>query len=260
MIIIGKNTKISYKRKWAWGWGVFLLLAAALFLANEFGGFLELGVWSIIVSALAAAFLIQCIVSLSFGSLPIPIAALYYIFYTPLGLPEISFWPLVLVTLLATVGLHALIPNRLFRRIKNNVEIEYTDVDGERSTRVLNDAERIDEGGSDNNPHIGVQFGAVSRYLHANCLETVDLDCSFGSLEVYFDHVELSPNGAEAFVNCKFGAIELYVPSHWRIIDNMSTSLGGVDIKGRRDLPDENAPTLKITGNVSFGAAEVHRI
>ncbi|MCL2699956.1 MAG: cell wall-active antibiotics response protein [Defluviitaleaceae bacterium] len=257
---MGRNIEVKYKKNWAWGWGVFLLLVAALVLTNQFGGFIELGVWSIIVAALAVAFLIQSIVSLSFASLPIPIAALYYIFHAPLGLPGIPFWPLVLVTLLATAGLFALLPKRLFRNIRKHVNVVYSNDDVVSNVRDVNEAEQIEEGGSDNNPHISVQFGGVSRYLHAERLETVNLDCSFGSLEVYFDHVELSPDGAEAFLSCQFGSIELYVPSQWIVIDNMSTSLGGVDIKGRRDIPDENAPRLKITGSVSFGSVEVHRI
>jgi len=255
MIVVGKGKN----KGWAWGWGIFLLLVAALVIANQFGGFFELSIWSIIVAALAVGFFIQCIVNLSFGSIPIPLAALYYIFQTPLGLPEMTFWPLVLVTLLATAGMHVLLPNRLFRKRKKDIEFVFTNDDGVTSTRSINDAERVEEGGGDNNPRISVQFGGISRYLHANSLETVELDCSFGSLEVYFDNVELSENGAKAYINCKFGAIELYVPSHWRVIDNMSASLGGVEVKGRRDVA-EDAPTLTLNGNVSFGAAEVHRI
>jgi hypothetical protein len=283
---MGKNVKVIYKEKWAWGWGIFLLLVAALVLSNQLGGFVELGVWSIIVSALALLFLVQCIVHMSFAPLPIPLAALYYIFQTPINdmfqinLPEIAFWPLALVSVLVTVGLFMLIPKRRFRK-KNGVKILFGNGDSEKSSRIidevgqvvdeagqvvgevkeaLEDEFKVKESGDDNNPRISVQFGGVSRYLHADSLETADLDCSFGSLEVYFDHVKLCPKGAEAFISCKFGAIELYVPSHWRVLDNMSASLGGVDIKGRRDTPDENAPQLKITGNVSFGAVEVHRI
>ena len=268
MIFVGKGTK----KGWAWGWGVFLLLIAALVVANQFGGFLELGFWSIAVAALAVAFFIKCIVDLSFASIPLPLAALYYIFQVPLDLPAITFWPLVLVTVLVTAGLHVLIPQRKFKfkYHRGHRESKYTNdntvigskriIDGDIE-EVLDEFDgQIEEGGSDNNPQISVQFGGGSRYLHADSLETVELDCSFGGLEVYFDHVQLSPNGAEAFLNCKFGAIELYVPSHWRIIDNMSASLGGVDIKNRREAVDENAPTLKVSGNVSFGGVEVHRI
>jgi predicted membrane protein len=265
MIIMGKGKK----RGWAWGWGIFLILIASLVLANQFGGFLELGFWSIAVAALAVAYLIKCLIDLSFASLPVPIAALYYIFQVPLELPPIAFWPLVLVTVLVTAGLHVLIPQRKFYKGKN-VRFAYTgdndaDIEIDGAVKLGEDGEdrkggKFEESGDENNPRISVQFGGGSRYLHADSLETVMLDCSFGGLEVYFDHVTLSPNGAEAFLSCKFGAIELYVPRHWRIIENMSASLGGVDVNGRREVVDENAPTLTISGNVSFGGVEVHRI
>jgi len=275
MIFVGKNRK----RGWAWGWGIFLILVAALVVANQFGGFLELGFWSIAVAVLAVAFFVKCIVDLSFASLPIPIAALYYIFQVPLGLPAITFWPLVLVTLLVTAGLHVLIPQKRFKfkYKKGNKETIYSNFGGVSNVeRIIDDVGididgvsadieqefdgQIEEGGEENNPRISVSFGGGSRYLHADSLETVEIDCSFGGIEVYFDHVKLSPNGAEAFLNCKFGAIELYVPAHWKIIDNMSASLGGVDINGRRNVTDENAPILKVSGNVSFGGVEIHRI
>ena len=269
MIIVGGKGK---KRGWAWGWGIFLILVAALVVANQFGGFPELGFWSIAVAVLAVAFFVKCIVDFSFASLPIPLAALYYIFQVPLELPAINFWPLVLVTVLVTAGLHVLIPQKRFKfkYKKGNKETIYSNFGGVSNVERIIDGESIDidqefdgkieEGGEENNPHISVSFGGGSRYLHADRLETVEIDCSFGGIEVYFDHVTLSPNGAEAFLNCKFGAIELYVPAHWHIIDNMSASLGGVDINNRRNSNDENAPTLKVTGNVSFGGVDVHRI
>jgi len=260
-----KNVRVKYKRRWAVGWGLFLLLAAALVLANQFGDFIELGIWSIVVAALAVAFLVQSLIDLSFSTLPIPIAALYYVLQKPLlhpqfGLPLVDFWPLVLVTALATAGLFVLLPKRIFRRIKNNVEIVYTDNNGVTETRSIDDKTKIEESGGDNNPRISVQFGSLSRYLHADSLESLELDCSFGSLEVYLDNVHLSPNGAEVFIDCKFGSIELYVPSEWRVIDNLSTSLGNAEVKSRRGDQDENAPTLKINGNVSLGNVEVSRI
>ena len=268
MIFVGK----SGKRGWAWGWGIFLILIAALVVANQFGGFMELGFWSIAVSVIAVAFFIKCLVDLSFASLPLPLAALYYIFQVPLGLPLITFWPLVLVTVLVTAGLHVLIPQRKFRfkYSRGNKTTIYTRdkgvmnseriIDGDDFADYEDGEDKIEEGGEENNPRISVQFGGGSRYLHADCLETVELDCSFGGLEVYFDNVQLSPNGAEAFVNCRFGALELYVPSHWRIIDNVSSSIGNVDINSRKNSDDEDAPVLTVSGNVSFGAIEVSRI
>jgi len=257
------------KKHRAWGWGVFLLLVAALVIASQFGGFPDLGFWSIAIAILAAAFFVQCIADASFASLPIPIAALYYIFQRPLELPVLNFWPLVLITLLVTAGLHVIIPQKKFKfkyssgkknKNKNDIDVVYIDDDGDVTSQKINtDEGQFEEGGGDNNPRISVKFGGGSRYLHADALETVELDCSFGGLEVYFDHVTLSPDGAEAFLDCKFGSIEMYIPRHWHVIDNTSSSLGSIEYSGRT-IPTENPPVLKVTGSVSCGSIEIRRI
>ena len=242
-------------------WGIFWLLIAGLILANYFGGFVQLGVWSIVIAALTLVILFHCIATLSFASLPIPIAALYYIFQKPLELPFVTFWTLALVALLITCGLHVLLPRR-FSGIKYGV---FVYDDGKKRRRrnrggIEPPDAHIEEGDDDNNPYIDVHFGSFCRYLRSACLESAELACSFGALEVYFDHVQLGPNGAEAFVNCKLGSIEIYVPGHWRVIDEMSTSLGAVEISRRLQEAGADAPTLTLTGNVSLGSVEVKRI
>ncbi|MCL2078309.1 MAG: cell wall-active antibiotics response protein [Oscillospiraceae bacterium] len=256
---MARKFKYTYKKNWAWGWGVFFILIAALILANHFGGFVSLGFWSLLVAALAVAFLVQCIANMSFGSLPIPIATLYYIFCSPLGLPSIRLWPtLVVVTLLATAGFHILFAKRNFRK-RSNIEIDYSFCDtSEKSENAA--ATEINIEDDSNNPRISVKCGAISRYLHADALETAELECKMGSLEVYFDNVKVSPNGAVIDVDCKLGAIEMYLPAEWQVSNNIDASLGGVDIKGRNRAEGEGAPKVKITGNVSLGGIEIHRI
>ena len=239
-------------------WGLFWILIAGLILANSFGGFVQLNVWSIVIAALALVILFHCLVRLSLAPLPIPIAALYYIFQVPLELPFIAFWTLAPVTLLVTCGLCVLLPRRLGS--SKHFGLLVLD-DGKRHKGCRNHGEaHIEEGDDENNPYISVNFGAISRYLHSDCLQTADLNCAFGSLEVYFDNVQLAPDGAEVYANCKFGAIEIYVPGHWRVIDQMSTTLGSAEVDRRLQAADADAPTLTITGHVSFGSIEVNRI
>jgi len=241
-------------------WGLFWLLIAALILANYFGGFVQLGAWSVIIAAIACAILVYCIATLSFASIPIPLAALYYIFQVPLELPYVSFWMMVLVALLLTCGLHVLLPRR-FR----NVGAFKVSFDGSsRGGRVHGGGDETDalveEGEDENNPYIRVKFGHISRYLHSECLESAQLECSCGAMEVYFDHVQLSPDGAEIYVKCSLGSLELYVPSHWNVINNMSASLGNADVGKRREPIDEDAPMITINGGVTLGNVEIHRI
>jgi predicted membrane protein len=79
-------------------------------------------------------------------------------------------------------------------------------------------------------------------------------------MEVYFDNVTLAPDGAEVNVNCSLGSIEIYVPSHWRVIDNLSASLGNAEVSRKLQSNDADAPTLRVTGSVSMGNVEVKRI
>jgi predicted membrane protein len=217
------------------------------FAYNQFDGFRNIGTGSIILALLALAFLVQCIVNLHFTMLPIPLAVLYVIFRFPLGLPYIRTGTLIAASVLAAAGLSVLFPRRhchgrKFRRYNQ---------DGNHPQA------RVEDGGNDNTPFISVSFGAVSRHISADCLETARLNCHFGALDLFFDQAELSPKGAELILNCNFGAISLYVPKHWRIIDRLNCSLGGVNIDKRSTMLEENAPQLTLSGSVSLGGVEI---
>ena len=79
-------------------------------------------------------------------------------------------------------------------------------------------------------------------------------------MEVYFDNVTLAPGGAEVSVNCSFGSVEIYVPSHWRVIDDLNASLANAEVSRKLQNNDADAPTLRVTGSVSLGNVEVKRI
>ena len=297
-------TRESRKRSSKIAWGFFWFLLAGLILANALGGFVQLSVWGIIIGAIATVILFHCLATLSFASIPVPIAALYYIFQATLGLPAVGFWTLAAVTVLLTIGLHVILPRRYssgkFVHIGINEGMRYRkryttggsansgsadvqdadviidgDVESDSSSNSSGGAggsgnpkdyteatekTRIEEGDDANNPYISVSFGYASRYLHADNLESAELNCSFGGMEVYFDNVTLSPNGAEVNINCSFGSIEVYVPSHWRVIDELNTSLANAEVSRRLQSNDPDAPTIRITGSVSLGNAEVKRI
>jgi len=273
------------------GWGIFALSIATLILVNHFGGFLELGFWSVLGSAVALAAIVINLAKLSFAGLPIPLALLYYIFQVPLGFPFIGFWTLAAVSVIASIGLSILLPKRGWMKFARNIDDwdeDFDDdddwdedaanitVDGDDGSVTIRDEDgnvtvhvgssqknrrrkKADAINSENNPKISVSFGETSRYLHATALETAKLSCQFGSLSVYFDQSELHPDGAEVFVDCSFGAIEMYVPRHWHIINKTRCTLGAAEIDNSRSDTASNPPTLTISGSVSLGALEVNR-
>jgi len=278
------------------GWGIFVLAIAALILVNHFGGFVELGFWSVLGSSVALAAIVVNLGKLSFAGLPIPLALLYYIFQVPLGFPFIGFWTLAAVSVIAAIGLSILLPKPGWMKFKKNIGSDNFDgwdddcydgddwdddgadvtmhsddgnvvintEDGNVTVHVGDSKEkkrrkRSGNVNSENNPKIGISFGETSRYLHSTALETARLSCRFGALSVYFDQAQLHPDGAEAFVDCSFGAIEMYVPRHWRIINKTSCTLGAAEIDNNHNESSSNSPTLTISGNVSLGALEVNR-
>ena len=233
-------------------WGTFFLLAAVFLLVNQFENFTDISIVSIIIAVIALASIVQSIASLRFSMLPVPLAILYYIFQKMLGLPDIPVWTLIVASVLASIGLGILLPNRLCN--KNHKHKRY----GKTSNnQTLSDNENVNDG---NNPTVSVNFGSISRRLHSTNMETAQLYCNFGELEIFFDQVELSPNGAEAVLNCSFGAIRLFVPKHWQVIDHINCTLGGVDMEKMFSAPVDNAPKLKLSGSVSFGGIEVRYI
>jgi len=230
-------------------WGTFLLLAATFVIVNQLSGFASIGVGSIIAAILALAFFVQCIADLQLALLPIPIVVLYIIFRTTLNLPSIPTWTLILAAVLTTIGLSVLFPRK---RWNNCCKSKHQNKQWGNNQAVH---EEVSSG--DNNPFISVNFGEINRRLQADSLETAQLKCNFGALEIFFDRVELSPNGAYAEINCSFGAIKLFVPRHWQIIDRIDCSLGGVDIEKNFSVTTENAPKFTLSGSVSFGGIEV---
>jgi predicted membrane protein len=222
-------------------------------VANQLNGFAELGVFSILAAILALAFVVQCLAHLTFAPLPIPLAVLYIIFQAPLQLPEIKIWTLILAAILASCGFAFLLPKK---RRHEKIFSAFNPGNSKNNPGKV----YVETGDNDNNPSVSVNFGAVSRRLQADSLETAQLYCNFGALEVYFDQAKLSPRGAEVNLNCSFGAIKLLIPQNWCVVDRINCTLGGVDMAKSPITPPENAPRLVLTGSVSLGGVEVRYV
>ena len=231
------------KRKYNnWFWGVFFVLAAVFVVASQIVNFTQIGFWSILATVGLAAVFIQSLVHLNYFGVFLSLALAYMIYQNPLGLYFISPWLLLLAAVLLSIGFHT-----IFHHRPKRVHSCGGDCDRNRTFEDIDD----------NNPYVKVSFGSSSKYLHGDSLKTGQFYCNFGSLEVYFDQVTLDPDGAEIFLDCHCGAITLFLPRTWRIVDRLNSSLGSVKDEQRRSAPAEDAPFLTLTGNISLGAIEI---
>jgi len=235
-----------------WFWGIFFLLAGVFVIASQLGSFGKLGVWSILGTILLVSLIVHSLIEQNFIAMFLPVAFLYMIYRQPLDLPNVSPWILVLAALLTGIGC-----NILFRPFPKRWE-HHTHKNGycgDTNGRCSETA-----GIDDNNPYIKVSFSEASRYLHADALKSAQFFVSFGSLEVFFDQATLCPEGAEVYLDCSFGAIKLYIPKSWKVIDKTHVSLGGMENDIRMAHPAEDAPCLTLSGRVSLGGVEIQYI
>lgn len=227
-----------------WFWGILFLLLGVFVVASQTDAFQKIGFLTYLLAALLVSLIIQSIFSRNFFGIFVPMVFIYNLFQQPLSLPSISIWVLLAAAVLTSIGFSI-----LFKvRPKNIVNIE--------SHSFNQTKESLD----DNSPYAKVSFGASSKYLHGNNINKGQFIASFGALEVYFDQAQLSPEGAEIYIDCSFGAVKLFVPKTWRVTDNLHVSLGGVDNHCKSGSPAENAPHLNLVGNVQLGGVEIEYI
>lgn len=233
------------KRHNNWFWGVFFVLAAVVVVASQVTSFAVLGFWTILAAVLLAAVFIQSLIHLNFFGVFLSLALAYILFQYPLDLYIISPWLLLLAAVLLSIGFHSIFrPRPKFAVLRHH---------GKDDDRTVEDID-------DNNPNVKVSFGSASKYLHGDCLKSGQFYCNFGALEIYFDQVTIDQGGAELFLNCHCGAITLFIPRTWRVLDRMNSSLGSVKDGPRRNLPGEDAPTVTLTGDISLGAVEIQYV
>lgn len=232
-----------------WFWGLVFLLAAICLIAVKTSAFATLGAFTIITTALLVVILVLCTIERMFFGTFVSLVFLYEMYRTPLDWPNIGIWYLLLVALLASIGVSILFPKWRKRNNSNNT------VHGDTMVFPKDDAGEFEDV-SGNTISARVHFGSSSKYIHSQNLEKVHLYTSFGSLQVYFDQAQLSPNGAEVIVDCSFGAIELFIPRHWRVINDAHASLGAVET-AYTPSTGSDAPVITLRGGVRFGAVEV---
>ena len=251
------------KRNRNWMWGILLLLLAAGLVANQFWMFGPFGFWTIAAAVTALVLLVSAITHRTISTLPF-VAALVYVVLRNLELvPHVAAWILFVAALLASAGIGLIFPQKVPKGARVAVgsfadwdEDDWDDYDEDERDEYRKRA-RATMGEIDNNPSVSVSFGSTSRYLHADRLETAALSCNFGGMGVYFDQVELAPDGATVHLDCKFGGIDIYVPRHWHVEEQIHCTVGGVDINTRRAMPTTDGPRLKITGHVLFGGVDI---
>jgi len=233
-------------------WGIALLFLAAFIVLNQLGIVIAFSIWTVAAAVLAIKFSLDFIVYRNIKMLPLAIAAVYIILRNLGIVAHVSTWAVIGAAFIASAGIGLLFPRNFWsRKVRiNTFSSDDLNMEGHGQETIS----------TDNNPSIDVNFGSVSRYLYADELETVQLSCNFAAMDIYFDQVQLSKNGATVYLDCKFGGIDLYVPRHWNVVEQVNATFGGAEVGRRLEPLSEDAPTLTVVGNVMFGAVDINYV
>ena len=237
-------------------WGIFLLLAAVFLVVSQMGFAEGVGVVSIFFAIFFMAMLIDGLVRLNFGTILFSIAFLCIIFDKPLGIEAITPWAVLGAALLGTIGL-----NMIFKRKKHyHINISGKNWSGkERSVYVDGDVveveEQADNGSSESRVFFKSSFGEAVKYVNTDSFEYAGLECSFGDMKVYFDNAVITGGNATIDLDVSFGAVELYLPKEWSVANQIDASFAGVDEKNRNK--STGSPVVTLTGSVSFAGVSI---
>jgi len=224
-------------------WGIVLICAAILVLTNQIGLFMPISPFRLIITIVLVVTIIKNIPKLRFANIILPLSLLLILYKDYIGLSVISSWSIFLSGCLASAGLSMIIKPR------RSSKSQYNHDDGYRET--IEDV-------NDNIVSSSVSFGSDAKYLYSDHFERGDFTCSFGSLKIFFDQAQLSPGGAEVFIDASFASVELYIPRTWQVIDQISTTVANVNSYGSND--DPVAPTLTLTGTITLSSVQVKYI
>ncbi|MFL0245640.1 LiaF transmembrane domain-containing protein [Candidatus Clostridium stratigraminis] len=229
-----------------WFWGVFFLLSAIFVILSQVWFFLGISVTSILASVFLAALAISSLLRLEYFGTFIPLSILYIIYSKPLKLFYISPWLLISSALLISISFSLLFP----KRKKKKLHFYYS------SEKINHASENIDN----NNPYVKVSLNSASKYVHSDDLHGGQFISNLGVLDVYFDQVKISSEGAKIFIDCNLGSINLYIPKDWRLNEELHSYLGEVKYHNNPTNLPGNAPKVTLTGKVVLGDVKIFYI
>lgn len=225
-------------------WGFLFLCSAGVIIANQLGVFEQVGLISMLLTIFLALIIIKGIIDLNFFEILLPAAGITIIYAEPLGITYLTPWPILVAALLASIGL-----SLMFKKKKKKVYPQ----DGQ-ADHISGNTESLNEDVITSK----TSFSGGTKYLYSKNLKRADFEVHFGGLKVYFDQVTLSPEGADVNIDASFSGIELFIPRHWNVINDISASVGGVDMKGIRS--ELTGPTLRLHGHITCSGVEIRYI
>ena len=103
--------------------------------------------------------------------------------------------------------------------------------------------------------HVDNSFSGQNHLITMDRLSSGYAENSFGELTVDLSGCKEIADGASISVSCSFGQINLRVPGCYQVVNQVSSSFGSCEVRGRPDA--ETKGTVYVNGDVSFGECDI---
>jgi hypothetical protein len=229
-------------------WGLFFIFAAILLVLGRFHLFAGVGGFKLLLTILFTAIIIRSIRVMNFSGILFPLAFICIIFDRQLGITAITPWTILVAALFCSIGLSI-----LFKKKKRlDWSVEEKGVFG-----LIEEKEQFEQAAEWDTKckvHYRTSFGSGIKYVNSDVFKYADLECSFGSMKVFFDNAVIE-NHATINVEVSFGSIELYIPKTWNVVNQVNVSFAGMEEKNKSETL--GSPVVMLTGNLSFSGLEI---
>lgn len=220
-------------------WGLFFILAGMFILVSKLGYFADVNIFSLILTVFLAACMIKSVRHLNFGGILFPAAILCIIYAEPLGISEITPWPVLGAALFGSIGLSIIFHDKCHYAHFNHRD---------KYTKVIDQED-------ENSFNFDTSFGSSIKYVNAEDFKRANLNCSFGAMTVYFDNAIIQNGNAEIYLDVSFAGAELYIPKSWNVINKADVSFGAIEEKNRNQ--STGTPSVTLTGSASFAGVTI---
>lgn len=229
-----------------WGLG---FIAAAVFLVLSQMNLITAGisVWNVVIGVLCVAVLISGIANRSFGGIFFSLGLFWVTFAKVLGLPQVSFWMVMVIVVFLTIGFNMLFPHKHGKRSGDRGK--------HRGSSDYTQYQKVKEEESDGYVECTNTFGELTKYVNAMDFKKGRFENSFGELKVYLDQAQVTGQSVNLEVRNSFGQLTLYIPKEWNVVQNVNVFLASVDEKSSATGTSEI--TCYMDGSVSFGEIEI---
>lgn len=215
-------------------WGFLFLFAAVLVLLNQFSIFQDISIWRILFTIALIIWLLQSIFYRSMTGILFSIAFLYLLYDEWIPLPPIRPFPLLFAAMLGSLGFHFLFP-------KKQPVIDKDPAGGETVYGSY--------------IQIKTTMSRQTKHIYTDDFKQANIDCSMGSLKVYFDHATMLNTDAYLHILANMCSIELYVPKEWKIQTNCQHTFSSIQETGN---PLNTEKWIRTEGNLSFSSIKIY--